>query len=802
MNEVLKDAYHQYRSAGFVLQKAAKNKKHAHREGAYAERENEPWVDSATGYVGIIPPNLIIVDDDSYKNPDEDMFNRLCNDLDLGYVPEPFALTPSGGKHYAFHNPHENMVIGNIGKKYPNLDIYAGYQSVIPIVGTVAMNKQGTLAQYTWASFDEALIINDFNKTMLEVFEMRDRAEAKTGEYDEMGLSLAVKAQEMSDEEVTNLLQALPDDLDYDSWLAVGMCIYDRYEGNEDGFKVFDEFSKRSPEKYDEDFTRKKWDNAHLKPTQTTYKRLRSLSHEFSVINFDKEITEAQSGEELEVVIQKISSTPFLNTRSKRDGTVREALSVTLNNRYKELKKEGKVANVKQARVIIKELEHTPSIEDIEAEVERTGGEKFSVYMCGNKYVIQYGNKIVEDLSRVTALTHAISMGVSFKHAESALKNPMAISGVEIVTDYLLDEAIAYRVEEHREIEKLSVLKGRKDPFYYVEEYEHDDEILEDFFTDIWNGKAKDIIELIALTIKFKEQKLNRLMTVAPSNTGKTELYQMLGFQKITMSRLLNGLRGDKGIGSQVINGVRASGLLLIDETNKALEAEIKDMDKDLYVDEFGAGGGTQIIPLHFTALTSTHKTATRNNSDELYNRFLQVELTEGESKHHVTASPVFQKDSTRYTEVIKGYSRWYFKHILKEKKFDEEYFKALQEKYRLPLNNDLDEFLYDVSKRAIAMVETLAEGEGDIICKEGVFYIKRKTDLSGMIDDMLKEISSLDHGKYNEKLMNHFLSVEAKTIKVGGKPVKYYVFNNRTYTQDPSKQIIEMFDNLNDEEL
>ena len=78
------------------------------------------------------------------------------------------------------------------------------------------------------------------------------------------------------------------------------------------------------------------------------------------------------------------------------------------------------------------------------------------------------------------------------------------------------------------------------------------------------------------------------------------------------MQRLLNGLKGDKGVGTKVVDGIKASGLLLIDESNKPLESEIKDMDKVVYLDEFGAGGGTQKIKLHFTTLTSTPQTTIR----------------------------------------------------------------------------------------------------------------------------------------------------------------------------------------------
>lgn len=794
MNNTLKDAYEQYRSQGFVLQKSARYKKHAYREGAYIDRENEPWDDKATGYVGIIPPNLIIVDNDKYEENNE--FDKLLADLNLGYDPEPFALTPSGGEHYAFENPNPDMVIGSHG--YKAVDIYAGYQSVIPIVGTTVKNKQDELKSYEWADdITDSFIVNKFSDSMLEVLKMRERAEATNNPYDDdMGLSVAIKAEDMPEEEIKSLLDAMPENLDYDTWLAVGMCIYDRYEADEEGLVLFKDFSERSAEKYDEDFTIKKWNSGALKPTQTTYKRLRSISNELSLGTIEDEIAKADK-KSIKKVIENISSKAKLNTRGKLDDEVRDELAVKINARMKELKKDDPTVKVVQARTLVKDLQHEASEEEM-----ADSGIDAQAYLKGVKYVVRIGKKKVEELGSGSAITTLTNLGVPNTMAKSIVAKATVISGTEMTTDYMLGEDISYNIEKAEGVEKLPLLVGRKDPYYDVKDYIDNQEIINDFMQNIWNDKATDIVELIALSIRYGEQKLNRLMTVAPSNTGKTEIYTMLGFQKITMPRLLNGLRGDKGIGTQVVNGVKDSGLLLIDEANKALEAEIKDLDKDLYVDEFGAGGGTQKIKLHFTALTSTHKTATRNNSDELYNRFLQVELLENESMYHVTHSPIFQQDSVLYTEVITSYLRYHFKQCLTDDMYDKAYFSELQSRYRLPLNNDLDEFLYGVSEEVITNLKHLASDEGDILLRQGEYYIKRKGDVTSMIEDLLKEVSSIDHGKYGEKMMGHFVGSQSKTIKVNGKPIKYYQLNLKTYTQDKEQQVVDEFEDLDIEDL
>jgi len=797
---ILQDAYEQYRALGFVMHKSAKYKKHAYRTGAYIDRKNEPYDSTATGYVGIIPPNIIIVDNDKYEDGGKS-FERLKADLNLPYEPKPFATTPSGGEHYAFKNPYETMVIGNLGDIYPALDIYSGYQSVIPLVGTTVVNKQGELASYEWADeLFEELNVNPFDEKMVNVLKMRERASKDDTHYEEdNALELAIKADDMSDEEVDELLAILPDNVHYDDWLAVGMCLYDRYEASDIGLQKFLEFGARSPEKDEPNRTEAKWNNGHFKPTQTTYRRLRSLAHEAQLNSLNKRIDKAEK-KDFDNIIDDISKLRYLNTRGKMDSVVREELSERINLRMKEVKKDEPSLKVKQARTILKELQHEMTVEELEESGE---AEDMAIYLYGKAYTVRIGKKVVENLTEKAVTSHCASMGIHPMKSGAYFNRAVAISGFKTTTDYMLGKEVSFSIEsEGVGVEELPYLVARKDPFHNVTSFIDDEEILDDFLNKIWNGKAQDIVEIIALTIRHGETKLNRLMTVAPSNTGKTEIYTMLGFQKITMKRLLNGLRGDKGIGSQVVDGIKNSGLLLIDETNDALEQEIKDLDKELYVDEFGAGGGTQKIKLHFTALTSTHKEATRNNSDELFNRFLQVELLESESEYHVTNSPVFQKNPDRYTEVVSSYLRYHFKQCLMGDQYTRQYLKSLQDRYRLPINSDLDEFVYEVSEKMVSNLKSVAGATGDVIVRQGEYYIKRKKDIHDSALDLLREVSSIDHAKYADKLTSHFITAPSKSVKVDGKPIKYYPLNMLTYTLDESQQITDMFDDLDIEEL
>lgn len=785
---MLENSYKQYQELGFILQKSAKYKKHANRKGNYQERENEPYLNTATGYVGIIPKEIIIVDNDKYQDEGASM-EKFIKDNALADI-QPFAITPSGGEHYAFYNQYPDKIIGNT-KDYAALDIYAGYQSVIPIVGTTVLNKQGELASYQWFDELEEFIVNKWNDNFLTTLNMRDRGEKRDNDYDEMGLTLATKQDNMPEDEVNELLNNLPPELEYDTWLQVGMCLYDRYEGSEDGLNKFLEFGEKS-DKNDESFTRVKWDNGHLIPNQMDYRTLRSIVGEVKNDELDNLIKKVESLDDIHAIAKKIESGDIpLRKRGMDRKSVAEEIGQKLNNKIKA----HNSANPKDKwKVTQASTFRNKFIEATEAEAETPNN--CSLYWCKNKWVVKQGDKIEEEVGSQSVGTLLGSFGHSADEIKSLKKQVVAISDVKRLPDYTLNKNIKFEIEDN-DSTKLPYLVVRKNPFINVvdRDYILDEAIVNDFANEIWNGKLNDIIEIIALTIKLKEQKLNRLMLVAPSNSGKSEIFTMLDFQKVTMSRLLNGMRGNKGVGGGVIEGIKHSALLLIDEANTALEAEIKDLDKEIHIDQFGSGG-TQILPLHFTALTSTHKTATRNNSDELYNRFLQVELRKDEMNHTIMGSELFLADSDWYTQVTKSYILGRFMEIIHSGMGADE-LRALQAKYRLPTNNDLDVLLYDISEMFIKQTKASARETGDVLVKGGKYYYKRKGDIKEFFTDHLEEIPAIDIGKYEELLTDHFVGNKRTSVRIDGVITKAYEVTLLGYTTDEDELIASHFDEL-----
>lgn len=781
---MLKNSYENYRSHGFILQKALKNKKFTNVEGSYSERDNEPFNDSATGYVAIIPNNIIVVDSDDYEEDCE--FNKLCKDL--GYTPEASVISPSGGKHYFFNNPHTDLVIGN--HDYNKVDIYGGYQSVVPIVGTTVKNKQGELKTYQWADdLFEEIILNKFDPKMVELFKMRERHNGSETEFDD--LSLAIKEDEMPESEVLELCKSIPiEDYGYDTgYLKFAIALYDRFEGNERGLEIFQETCERYPENNPE-FNAKKWNSGHFKTDgRIKFTTLRSLANEGKTSNIVNEIAVVETLEELEILVESLS-TVRLNTTTKKDETVRDELLEIVCAKSKELT--NKPEKVKFKKLI--------KFQDTSAPELPTD---LKVYRLDNAYLVRIGIKVIEGVksTMLRELLSSFGYHISNEQFPSFKSSIKTLSRFRKAIDYKLQSNISF-VESERSGINTDELICKFNPLFDFHGQPVNEDCVNEFFDEVWAGKLYDIVKLIGLTIKFNEKKLNRLMLIAPSNSGKTSVFEYLNFQKIHMDRLLNGMKGGKGIGKELVDGLKASEFMLIDEANKTLPQEIKDFDRGIQLDQFGNGGGTQLIPLQFIGLTSTHSNATRNNSDELYNRFLQVELKAKEMKHTLTAGYYYNLNPSEYTESVTIRLNELLKETINGDDSIED-LKALQAKYRLPLNNDLNELLFSLSEDFISETKGIAGESGDVVLKQGEYYYRRKGDAYNYFANRLGEVESIDHAKYAELLKNHFIEDEkGRNIKVDGKSIKYYKLNMSPYTEDEDEKVLSLFDDLELEDL
>jgi len=456
-------------------------------------------------------------------------------------------------------------------------------------------------------------------------------------------------------------------------------------------------------------------------------------------------------------------------------------------------------------KILVSEFKPLVKVEEkkIKVNIEGVGS-----YYCDNKFHVTHGDKLLEEVFKNSLPTIGVGLGYpADDFLEHITFNAKLIQGIKKETDYTIKDEVMFTLSDSNNPSELEFLSVLTNPLHHVCEPAIRKDIVEDFFNRIWNGKAEDIIKIIALSMRFKETKLNKIHVVAPSNTGKTTFLENIGFQTIHMKRLVQALNADKGIGKYVIDGLKSSGFLLIDEANDALTQDIKNIDNYIQLDQFGQGG-TQEIKLHFTCLTSTHKTAVRGMSDEMYNRLMLVELKRDEMKGTLDKSELFIHSTNVYTDTIVQQVKWLLKDTLTNEKYTKKDLRTLQDKYRLEVNDDVGEMLTEVSEHIIAEYKSLASETGEVLTRDESYYIKRKTDLIKSIDDRFSEYSHLDKGKYSDELVNHFIGDKKLSFRINGKPTQYYPLNLRKYyvnaDSNDTQQLIllDEFDDLDLEEF
>ena len=452
-------------------------------------------------------------------------------------------------------------------------------------------------------------------------------------------------------------------------------------------------------------------------------------------------------------------------------------------------------------KTVVEEYKHLTALP--KKKRKEIGDVKF--YYCDNRFNIVRGDTLVEAVNSNALHIYGSSWGYDVEDfTKQGTQDAELIQGIKKETDYMADDEVTFKLLASRNPAELDFLHVFSNPLHDTQAPAERTDIVEDFFTDIWNGKAEDIIRMIGLSMRFKETKLNKIHVVAPSNVGKTTFLANIGFQEITMKRLLPAINAEKGIGVGVVNSLKSSGLLLIDEANKPLTEDIKNIDGYIYLDQFGQGG-TQEIKLHYTCMTSTHKTAVRGMSDEMYNRLLLVELGKSEVKHTLDKSKLFTESTDEYTEAITQHSKWLLKDALVNPKYTHGDLLTLQANYRLELNSEVDDLLSEISEDIVAEFKALSSRDGDVIYRNDTYYVKRKGDLADAIHNRFSEYSHIDDGKYLEKLSDHFFTGATKSFRIDGKPLKYHELQLRKFYADhvsDDEKAIEGFSDLDLEEL
>ena len=217
-----------------------------------------------TDLVGImIPEGVVVFDVDLYKGVTiEDIEQALG--VSLPWVEAELQNTRSGGTHYVFRLPGR-FDLPN-GANLLGID---GFDTRAAGKGYIATGK-GYEDLTLHGSVIEAL--HDVETWPMLPVEVAVRLSSKgdlldigddDGELESLAEVMAEQPLELDLDDVKHYLDKLPDDCAKDSnkWLKTMMGVRHQFEGSEEGYQLFDEFSQRCPEKYDPIQNRKRWDS-------------------------------------------------------------------------------------------------------------------------------------------------------------------------------------------------------------------------------------------------------------------------------------------------------------------------------------------------------------------------------------------------------------------------------------------------------------------------------------------------------------------------------------------------------------
>lgn len=597
--------------------------------------------------------------------------------------------------------------------------------------------------------------------------------------------------------EVTDILNKTSSDVPRDEWLGLMASAYNLIDTEPERLEeVLLKWSQTATNFSDQGFNTA-WSEIHSGRFGKAFKggTLIKGANEQEAIRvieeFEQKISVVKKVSEIKDIIEALTHISDLQTNTDSDTEVRVSLSKTLNMKYKDLaaasKNTNKKTKVVQARAIAKQIQYAPTLEELEASNALVD---MSAYYVGSKYLVRVGNKLSDEFAYSSAITHCKLQGIGESVAQAYLENADVVSSVHIGANYNIDNYVTYKLEESSSAHIHDVLNVYTNPIFKLKRVltdTYDEKIITDFFDNIWQGKALELVKLIALSIRFSANKKNQLMLVTPTSFGKTAMMKHLGFGEIGMETLLGAFQGD-GIGSEVLSPIQSSGLMLINEVDTALPKRLKELENEMQVKEFGSGGGTRNVGLHFVVLTSTHDTAILKASDEVSERTMFMQLHGEDSKYNLTSSPIFNADRELYTAVIRNEMINQFLYYVYEADVTKNVLYTLQDQYKLHPSEDLHLLSQDIFCTVVKAIKTGGYGSQN---SRNEWVVSKKRDIRDLIEAELLDHGEIDVGKQVSIITAQLYS----GVKRKSDGVTQYVVN----TEVP---VTNMFDDLDIEGL
>ena len=217
-----------------------------------------------TPMVGIlVPSGVFIVDLDTYKGITQEAVEREIG-CALPWDSAQLQRTLHGGVHYAFNCGDAKLTQGQDIAGVIGFDARAagdgyiatgqGYTELTPFGLEYALSNPDLLPALPQVAIDYFSRSHSSNKVNLPT--------ATLGGIPDFATFIAAQPKGFTIDQMVGVLAQLPDSVaEGPQWLKVGMAIWHETQGSEDGWIIFDEFSQRALDKYDERMNRVRWDS-------------------------------------------------------------------------------------------------------------------------------------------------------------------------------------------------------------------------------------------------------------------------------------------------------------------------------------------------------------------------------------------------------------------------------------------------------------------------------------------------------------------------------------------------------------
>ena len=271
-------------------------------------------------------------------------------------------------------------------------------------------------------------------------------------------------------------------------------------------------------------------------------------------------------------------------------------------------------------------------------------------------------------------------------------------------------------------------------------------------YENIWSNKLDSIVKLIASSIVYGEDKLQKLFIVGPSGIGKTKLTQLLGFNRFGSNEFNYAMEGKSGISEQQSKSLQKSGLLAVDDV-ESLTLDFKGILDDVSMRVMYCG--TIAHQLNMMVMTSTTDKALGGMSEEMFGRILMVEVPKNLGCVSITDSRLYAADSKIYKSVSEKYLMGlFYKYVTAP--ISEVDFRVLQNSFKMKTGfSEFVETIEDIEIEIKASIERASKVNAEVVSVGSSYYVTKKSFVKNIIREIMSGHTVSDPKKVEKQMMD-----------------------------------------------